>query len=1173
MSPVLCPDCRAERPPGSPSCPSCGLPLAGPAATELGRVDRELVDVAARLTGLDRERAQLLGRRAQLVTRRAELINALRAAARAVTRPPASAGGPFPTGPIPTGPIPTGPIGAARDAAALPSTARMVAQAGETSSQSIQTVLLLLGGLLLAVAAIAFTVFAWSRFGISGRALILAGLTVVMLGVPALLVKFRLPATGETIAAVGLVLVALDGYAAWRVGFLGVDDTLTAGVYSGVVATVLTLVAAGYPALVPLRLPRPIAVVAGQAALPLLASSTDTPAGSVAALMVALNLAVVWFAKRHRATPELVLASIGAGVAGLVATGQALWELVIGNLTDTIGAAVVLVVLGALGLVAAELINAAIARQFAACAASLAVAAGAFGIYQEGTDGYGVTAGAVLALLLAAVAVPLPAQWRAGALGGAAAVTTLAAAAPAFWTAAALAAPLTWLPRAWTTGSAWADARLVPAETFAPTPDITYAVAPVAAALAVLVWRLGGRTAAVYAVTGPAVAATLLVPVAVGAPLWVALLVEGAVALAAGAAAIAVRSRGLGTVLTVISVLLGAHAALWSLAHEGATLVTVGAAAVLWTALATARAAIPARTSVAWLGGGTAAAALLAVTGETAAVAVTLGTSRLGVALAIFVAALVAVGVAALLRDRIPGYGLAALVTVPVSASAGVLTGAVDTGRPDVALLATLAGTVVLVAAAVAQATQAPKARSEAGTALGAVGIIGLGAGVLALLPVVAQAVLGPVSWVSAVWRGAPDGSRTGLGADFGWDGTGVDAVTLVILGVGAAIVAGLDAAWRSREARRAALLAAAPAWALAALLVPLVFDAPWQVGLGTTVALALGGATVAALAQRWTAAIGAAFALVLGVTALSWSLAARPATVTVLAVTLAAGAAAGWIGRNTATQLTGTVAAALAALAEAGVVAAVADLPQVKIAYPVLGAAAVLAGMAAVLRVRRPDQAVALEGSAVAGALAALALASSDTWHSALVLTLGGLTVGLTALRPDRRPAAIVALVLELAASWLWLWTAGVTTPEAYTVPAALIALAAGLLALRRRRDLSSWPALAPGLAGGFLPSLVLVFSDGNTPWRSLLLGTAALGVTIAGAATRRQAPFALGSVTLALVALREIWPLLPWVAASVPAWVPLALGGALLVVLGATYEQRRRDLSRVRKVVARMN
>jgi hypothetical protein len=70
----------------------------------------------------------------------------------------------------------------------------------------------------------------------------------------------------------------------------------------------------------------------------------------------------------------------------------------------------------------------------------------------------------------------------------------------------------------------------------------------------------------------------------------------------------------------------------------------------------------------------------------------------------------------------------------------------------------------------------------------------------------------------------------------------------------------------------------------------------------------------------------------------------------------------------------------------------------------------------------------------------------------------------------------------------------------------------------------------------------------------------------------TRRLAALALGAVTVALVALREIWPLLPWVFSSVPAWVPLSLGGALLVVLGATYEQRRHDLRRARRVVARM-
>jgi hypothetical protein len=68
-------------------------------------------------------------------------------------------------------------------------------------------------------------------------------------------------------------------------------------------------------------------------------------------------------------------------------------------------------------------------------------------------------------------------------------------------------------------------------------------------------------------------------------------------------------------------------------------------------------------------------------------------------------------------------------------------------------------------------------------------------------------------------------------------------------------------------------------------------------------------------------------------------------------------------------------------------------------------------------------------------------------------------------------------------------------------------------------------------------------------------------------------QAPFVVGGTVLGLVAVRELGPVVADVLAAAPSWVPLLLGGLLLVATGATYEQRRRDLARVRRAVAGMN
>jgi hypothetical protein len=126
---------------------------------------------------------------------------------------------------------------------------------------------------------------------------------------------------------------------------------------------------------------------------------------------------------------------------------------------------------------------------------------------------------------------------------------------------------------------------------------------------------------------------------------------------------------------------------------------------------------------------------------------------------------------------------------------------------------------------------------------------------------------------------------------------------------------------------------------------------------------------------------------------------------------------------------------------------------------------------------------------------------------------------------------------------------------------------------AYRRRHDatLSSWTAYGPGLAAALLPSLFLAVGGSGTV-RPLLLGGSALVVLLAGARARLQAPLALAAGTLALLALDQLGPALAEVAADLPRWLPPALGGALLLVLGSTYERRRADLRKARTAFARL-
>ncbi|NEB49655.1 hypothetical protein G3I45_35800, partial [Streptomyces sp. SID339] len=208
---------------------------------------------------------------------------------------------------------------------------------------------------------------------------------------------------------------------------------------------------------------------------------------------------------------------------------------------------------------------------------------------------------------------------------------------------------------------------------------------------------------------------------------------------------------------------------------------------------------------------------------------------------------------------------------------------------------------------------------------------------------------------------------------------------------------------------------------------------------------------------------------------------------------------------------------------------------------------------------------------AAVSGAVAVV-LAAGDAPVLSLVLALCGVIASGTALRADRHAVGYAAGVLFVLASWVRLVSWEVSAPEAYTLPVTVPALLIGWL--RRRRDpaVSSWTAYGPGLAVTLLPSLATAWGDAH--WqRPLLLGTAALALTLAGAHYRLRAPLVLGGAVLALDALHELAPYIVQVVDALPRWLPPALAGLLLLAVGATYEQRLRDARRFRNVLNRMH
>ncbi|MFF8377632.1 SCO7613 C-terminal domain-containing membrane protein [Streptomyces sp. NPDC015661] len=263
---------------------------------------------------------------------------------------------------------------------------------------------------------------------------------------------------------------------------------------------------------------------------------------------------------------------------------------------------------------------------------------------------------------------------------------------------------------------------------------------------------------------------------------------------------------------------------------------------------------------------------------------------------------------------------------------------------------------------------------------------------------------------------------------------------------------------------------------------------------------------------------------------------------------------------------------AAGAVLAATGLVLAAAAAGGFEDHWTALTLLLVPAATAAVgSRAPRPV-ALAVEITGGAVGLLALGIAASRPAFLALALALGGVIAAATAVRPERRRfASWTAAVLFLLATWVRLAVWDVTTPEAYTLPVTVPALAVGFLRRRRDPEASSWTAYGPGLAVTLLPSLFAAWTDPE--WaRPLALGVAALVVTLLGARFRLQALLVLGGAVLALDGLHELAPYVVQAVGALPRWLPPALAGLLLLGVGATYEQRLRDARRLRERLARM-
>ncbi|MEU5947888.1 hypothetical protein ABZ793_20315 [Micromonospora sp. NPDC047465] len=1236
-----CPACGAPASLGS-GCSGCGRPPY-PAAAEVIRLDREIVALGGEVERARATYQGLVDRLAASRRRRAELAAAIRAefpgpAARPV---PAAVPASAPARPAPAWPV-GGPV--------APVPAPAAVGGAETSTRTVQSLLFVLGGLLLGTAAVVFTAVAWAAVGVAGRALILAAFTALALAAPLVAVRRGLRGTAETFAAVGLLLVLLDGYAAWTVDLFGVAGWPGTR-YAALVGGAGAAVAAGYARLSGLTVPWFAALVTAHPVLPLLAVGARPDAAGWAVVFVGVALldlavlvalrprggpaggaatraggaptaaspgagaptpavavptvappgpavappgAVGGSGERPAVTAGRVVAWIGYAGALAVAASCALVPLALGRAAGT-----PLLAGGPLLLVALTLLGAAVltgGRVFRAVAAGLLVPVLAGAVVRPVAElGAAPVLTALVVVALAGAVRLLPAGWRTGPRVGALLV-------------AGGAAQLAVLGAVVLAGGA-VGRSLPPWHGAAAGPDIARGwQLPVVIALALAAVGLLLPRAARSALAAFAVAATVLaVPAGWPSP-WPAVvaldLAAGVGLLAVGVGRPGARSGTAVTAAASGALLLG-HGLLVGFAAPG------GAGAALAVVLA---------------------AGLAVAAAGRRGTAVQRGIA--GVSLAVASPAVPAVAAVALIAAGAPAWwqaraALAAVAVLPVGllavrrhwpdlrayASVGLAVAVAPVGLAPVVVPAD-ESVALYAAVAVLLVTLSGAARSD--TVLRVAGVGLLVVSLAAAAPVALTVLLAPYGGVSP-WSGAPAvepvpeafpvgvalaalavaallaarPDRTVPGAV--WTGAGKSgavgggAGTPGAFGSGAGMpgAAGAGGGASARGGWWRAALVALPFAATALPVLLVAAGAPWPVAPAATLAVGVVAVLVAALAapRPLLAPVGVPVGLALTASGLLGLLATRAGTLAGLGVLVMAATVVGVAARRDDARLVGRLVAVAAATGLAVTAPLAGGLPLRAAAFSVLAVAVLTLAAAALLGGHRAPvgaaparqgsaPAAVLDAAAQAVALVALLLAVGALRHAAAVCVLWGAAVALRVLRPGepagRRWAfAGIAGGSELLGGWLLLAAGGVAVLEAYTVPAAALALGAGVAALRTRPGLTSWLALGPGLAAALLPSLVSVLvAPDPQPWRRLLLGAAALGTVLAGATRRWQAPVLLGGVTLALLALHELvrgWDLLP-------RWIFLAVGGFALIGLAATYERRRRDLARLRAAVGRM-
>ncbi len=229
-----------------------------------------------------------------------------------------------------------------------------------------------------------------------------------------------------------------------------------------------------------------------------------------------------------------------------------------------------------------------------------------------------------------------------------------------------------------------------------------------------------------------------------------------------------------------------------------------------------------------------------------------------------------------------------------------------------------------------------------------------------------------------------------------------------------------------------------------------------------------------------------------------------------------------------------------------------------------VLATYAGLAGVVASPLTRRTSTRVALEAAAVVLAGAAVTY-STDERVIAMALTIVGTAICLVAVTARDRDLLGWAGAVVLGGATVIRVGADVQAPELYTLPAAALLIAFGAWKLSKEPETSSFKMLGSGLTLALLPSLLLAL-DEPVSLRGTLVGAAGVLVLAVGVQLRLAAPFILGAATTGILAVRHLEPVVD----AVPRWISLGGVGLVLLLVGVTWEARRRNVETAQRYLA---